>query len=432
MITMSKSSLDARAKAILQTNDRNGYTVPTDRLYPYQWNWDSACVALGFSVYDRNRAWQELFLLLEGQWDDGMVPHIIFRQDDPDYFPGPSVWQTPPAAYNTGGISQPPVLSSVILELVETGGEHDLNQAEKMFDHLFRWHEWWHHSRTPKDSHLIATVHPWETGRDNCPDWEPGLRRMRKANDLPSYVRRDVDHVDPAMRPSDEQYDKYVSIIMAGRALEWDQRRLTDEGPFLMYDPGQIFILQRADKDLLKLADRLSRSVEAARLADWSAATASDIDRIWNPEFGAFCARDVRSGEFSDGFTNASALCFYADCGSRTQMLASLDHIHRVSHKVDYLLPSWDPGHPNFDSECYWRGPLWPQMNYLLWKGFVESGQTYLASRVQSDLAAAIGKSGFWECFDPIAGTGCVGSDFSWTAALWLAWLSPSQQEAAA
>ena len=30
------------AKRILVSNDRGGYTVPTDRLYPFQWNWDSA------------------------------------------------------------------------------------------------------------------------------------------------------------------------------------------------------------------------------------------------------------------------------------------------------------------------------------------------------------------------------------------------------
>jgi len=44
-------SLDAQAKSILLTNDRGGYTVPTARLYPYQWNWDSAFVALGFATF---------------------------------------------------------------------------------------------------------------------------------------------------------------------------------------------------------------------------------------------------------------------------------------------------------------------------------------------------------------------------------------------
>ena len=40
------------AYAILAANDRGGYTVPTDRLYPFQWNWDSAFVAMGLSMPD--------------------------------------------------------------------------------------------------------------------------------------------------------------------------------------------------------------------------------------------------------------------------------------------------------------------------------------------------------------------------------------------
>lgn len=39
------------ARAILTANDRGGYTVPTDRLYPFQWNRDSAFVAMGCGIY---------------------------------------------------------------------------------------------------------------------------------------------------------------------------------------------------------------------------------------------------------------------------------------------------------------------------------------------------------------------------------------------
>ena len=30
--------------------------------------------------------------LFSGQWDNGMVPHILFHKVDPSYFPGPDVW----------------------------------------------------------------------------------------------------------------------------------------------------------------------------------------------------------------------------------------------------------------------------------------------------------------------------------------------------
>ena len=74
---------------VIKMNDRGGYTVPTSRLYPYQWNWDSAFTALGIWHFNKWRAWLEIMALLDAQWDDGMVPHIVFRQNDPDYFRDP-------------------------------------------------------------------------------------------------------------------------------------------------------------------------------------------------------------------------------------------------------------------------------------------------------------------------------------------------------
>ncbi len=44
---MSERTARAGAGAILRANDRGGYCVPTARLYPFQWNWDSAFVAHG-------------------------------------------------------------------------------------------------------------------------------------------------------------------------------------------------------------------------------------------------------------------------------------------------------------------------------------------------------------------------------------------------
>ena len=71
-------TLNDRAIAILRQNDQGGYTLPTHGLYPYQWNWDSAFAAWGFMFFDPERGWAELETLLKGQWEDGMVPHILF------------------------------------------------------------------------------------------------------------------------------------------------------------------------------------------------------------------------------------------------------------------------------------------------------------------------------------------------------------------
>lgn len=427
--------LDQKAIEVLRQNDRGGFTVPTARLYPYQWNWDSAFVALGFATFDEDRAWRELELLLEGQWANGMVPHILFRRNDPDYFPGPSVWQTPSHAdgggwYPSGGISQPPVLASIIHWLVQDGCDPD--RAASLFDKVLLWHRWYHTERVPDGHAVVATVHPWETGRDNCPDWEIGLAAMDVDPGIGVYERKDIDHVDPTMRPSKAQYDKYVTMIKFGRDHGWDQTIITNDGPFVMADPGIHFILLRADRDLLALAKRFGKLAAVAEIENWIAQGVAASDTFWNDSIGAFAAYDIRSGKRSDGFSNASALCFYADAGTDDQRARTLENMRRIQSKTGFMMPSWDPEAPLFEPQRYWCGPVWPQMNLIIAKGLSEYGEHQFAETMRRDLAAQIKQSGFYECFNPLTGEGCIGANFSWTAALWLAWASPRNNAVAA
>ena len=42
-----------KAKRTLLGNRKRGYTLPTNnKLYPAQWNWDSAFIALGYSYFN--------------------------------------------------------------------------------------------------------------------------------------------------------------------------------------------------------------------------------------------------------------------------------------------------------------------------------------------------------------------------------------------
>jgi len=86
---------------------------------------------------------------------------------------------------------------------------------------------------------------------------------MSIAPDLEPYTRMDNKHVNPEYRPTQEQYDKYLTIVQFGDSVGWNQRRLTDEGPFLMADPNLHFVLLRADKDLLAMAGAYACAAQA-------------------------------------------------------------------------------------------------------------------------------------------------------------------------
>ena len=79
------------AIAVLGRNWHGHSTVPSRGLYPHQWSWDSAFIALGLRHWAPRRAATELLSLFGAQWADGRVPHIVFNPavHDDAYFPGP-------------------------------------------------------------------------------------------------------------------------------------------------------------------------------------------------------------------------------------------------------------------------------------------------------------------------------------------------------
>ena len=77
------------ALAVLRRNDTGAFVKPSQRLYPWRWNWDSAFVVIGLAAVDPERARTEVRSLLEGQWSDGMVPHMVFHPQPVEYQPGP-------------------------------------------------------------------------------------------------------------------------------------------------------------------------------------------------------------------------------------------------------------------------------------------------------------------------------------------------------
>jgi hypothetical protein len=52
----NEEALIRKAKAVLEFNWTEEYTQPGPRLYPHQWSWDSAHIAMGYARYDQERA----------------------------------------------------------------------------------------------------------------------------------------------------------------------------------------------------------------------------------------------------------------------------------------------------------------------------------------------------------------------------------------
>ena len=418
-----------KAAHILKVNDLGNYTVPTHGLYPFQWNWDSCLTALGQSHLNEDRAWTEIETLFDHQWDDGMVPHIVFHKEDDGYFPGPGVWATN-RPVPTSGITQPAVAGFAIKSLYDRSKDKAkaAERARALLPKVFKWHEWFYANRDPKGSGLVAIIHPWESGRDNSVDWDDAFSRVPTEGVAP-FVRRDTQHADPAHRPTQAQYERYIWLVQTFRNLNWDNSKLHDASPFQIVDPGFNGILLRAVSEVAALASELGETkIAQASLAQLDRGI-NALEGLWNDKLGQYTCYDRVADRLVDSPSIGGLLAAFAPIPSH-RAAAIADTLNKQSQNCNFLVASHDPLDPNFDAKRYWRGPVWLIVNYMIANGLHVAGQTDIATRIDNDSLRLIETSGFAEYYDPITGEPCGGDQFTWTAAMVIEILNMSKEAA--
>ncbi|MBX2882066.1 MAG: hypothetical protein KTR32_19105 [Granulosicoccus sp.] len=417
MTDLNRQEIFDEAAQILKINDRGHYTVPTHGLYPFQWNWDSCLTAIGQSHVDEERAWLEVDTLFAHQWEDGMVPHIVFHQLDEGYFPGPDVWGTK-RGVPTSGITQPPVAGFAVKRLYDKATDKSLatTRAQQLLPLIDRWHQWFYQCRDPENNHLVALIHPWEAGRDNSIDWDTAFERVPTDGVAP-YTRRDTQHADPSHRPTKEQYDRYIWLVEHFRSLGWDNKVLHDSSPFRIVDPGFNAILIRSCADLAELAEALGNTEVAERNRQYAIRGLKALDNLWSDQFGQYVCYDRVAGELVDSASIGGLLPVLTPIPEH-RCKAIVERLNQLTTNTGYLIPSHDPLDERFDAKRYWRGPVWLIINYLISDGLRNAGQLDMAKRIEKASLELIQTGGFSEYHDPITGEPCGGASFTWTAAM--------------
>lgn len=416
------------AQDILVKNSReDSYTVPAEALYPFQWNWDSCFTALGWITFNEARAWKELETLFSGQWDNGKLPHIIFHQHSDSYFPGPDVWKTN-SFPETSGITQPPVAAMAVRMAYEYCQDKDKAAAiiESLLPKILKYHKWYHENRDPHKTGMVASLHPWETGRDNSAEWDVPLKNVPLDN-LEPYKRLDTNHINPEFRPSNKDYDYYIALVQFFVSASYDPVTLYEKSPFKIADIGINAILLRANKDLLWLLRHFkSPHDDITQVREWISLQQRSLSYFWNDKIKAYGSIDLITGNHTDVLTSGSFLPFLSGDVPNIHADTLIEKLTKWREKEIYLLPSLDPEHPFFEAKRYWRGPVWPIVNFMVATGLKEQGYTDFANQITKDTSFLIANKGFKEYYDPFTGEELGGKDFSWTAAMWLFWLSPN------
>ncbi|WP_425414895.1 MGH1-like glycoside hydrolase domain-containing protein, partial [Promicromonospora kroppenstedtii] len=193
---------------VLNSNWTGRHTVPATGLYPHQWSWDSAFVAIGTRHRAPARARAELVTLFDAQWADGRVPQIVYDVGrDDDYAPGAGFWGAA-----TSGLVQPPVhaWAAWLVHCADPAGSAREGFLARLYPRLARWHGYLHGPRGG-GAGLPVTKHPWETGTDNSPLWDAALERVPPQ--ARTDIRRpDLRHAGTGERPGSRDYRRYYRL----------------------------------------------------------------------------------------------------------------------------------------------------------------------------------------------------------------------------
>jgi Trehalase len=415
------------ALAVLDANWMGHATRASARLYPHQWSWDSACIAMGYAGSNQPRAQTELRGLFAGQWKDGLLPHIRFA-DNARYFPGPEFWRThrspnAPRHPQTSGIVQPPVHATAVWHVYRRAQDGDQAQAflHELMPSLVRWHEYLYRERTRGDDGLVEIWHPWESGMDNSPLWDEALARISPSRDaMPDYTRVDLDFVDAAQRPTDADYDCYAYLVKLYGDWAYDPRRIREESPFTVHDVLFNSVLVQANRDLAEIARVLG--LDPVRFEAWAEQTAAGLDAgLWDDGAGHYADYDVRAGRRVWAHTAAAYIPLFAGVPTRERARHMVDSLMASSVTVDgagRVVTSVAPSEPAYDPALYWRGPVWPMINWLIHGGLRRYGFVDEAREIRAALLELVRREGFWEHYNATTGEGQGTEQVSWTAAL--------------
>lgn len=412
-------SLAARAAEVLRRNDTGLFVKPGPRVYPFQWNWDSALVAIGLARVDPERGRTEVRSLLRGQWADGMVPHMVFHTESVDYSPGPEVWGSSkcPGAPGvaTSGITQPPVLATAVRALHEA--DPDRAFLEEVAPAVDAWHRWLQRHRRFDDSGLVAIVHPWESA-DNAPRFDAALARI-DPREL-TFTRSDRRHLQEAERPTDLEYGRYMAIVEHLRDRGY-RPASQGEAPFAYVDLAFNSILAVAEDDLAWLFGEIGGGGE--RAAAEAARLRAALAERWDETEAAYRERDLHGADETT-HTVADVFPVYAgvpdDRQVRTLFARSLWSPDRFGPSEDapWALTTVSKSSSEYDPRRYWRGPVWININWFVLRGLQRCGLPAEAEELRRLTLRLVETSGFAEYYHPQTGEPLGSDDFSWSAAL--------------
>lgn len=248
--------------------------------------------------------------------------------------------------------SQPPICSFILWKIWKHTGKDDF--VDLAYGRLLQNHDWWFQRRDPKGAGLMS----WGNSRVG-----DGLYKGTKLG------AKNESSMDNSPIHDEAEFDE------ASWCLD-------------SFDVGLNSLLALDGEVLADLARHRGDGATAKRLEERAAALRARIrEQLWDAERGVFANRRW-GGNFVASIAPTSFYPLLADAADGAQRQALLKWLDDpAKFGGAHRLPSITRDDAAYHDNVYWRGRIWPPLNYLTYGGLKRQGEESAATGLAEDTA---------------------------------------------
>lgn len=294
--------------------------------------WDNFFLAYLTALDSRDLAYANVIEHLRGHTPEGFLPNDNRGN-------GSKSWDR----------SQPPVGAIMVREIARRYPERWFLEAA--FDPLLAWNRWWPEKR------LNEGLLSYGSHEAPNPFAEPGVRTVKTAG-----------------------YESGMDDSPMYEGVPFD----ADKNTLELQDVGLTGLYLADCRALAELARLLGRSEEAGELDARAERFERALDRLWVEERGYYLNYRTDLDAFSE---RRSPTLFYpllagAASPERARRLVE-EHLRNPDEFWgEWIIPSTTRDDPSFPRQRYWKGAIWPPLNFLTYLGLRKAGHHDTASEV--------------------------------------------------
>ncbi len=292
--------------------------------------WDNFFLAYLSLLENRDLAFANLIEHLRGHTPEGFLPNDNRGN-------GSKSWDR----------SQPPVGGLMAREVFRRFPERWLLEAA--FDPLLAWNRWWPRARA--NGELLA----YGSHAAKNPFAEPVVRTKTAAG-----------------------YESGMDDSPMYEGVPFDRETNT----MALQDVGLTSLYIADCRALAELAGRLGRDAELRELEARAERYTRALDALWVEERGYYLNYRTDLGRFSERRSPTLFWPLLARAASpeRARRLVA-EHLRNPEEFWgEFVLPSTSRDDPSFPRQRYWKGAIWPPLNFLAWLALRTAGERETAS----------------------------------------------------